>query len=56
MMNNFTDEIQIDDRKVKNILRKIIIEEARNIKTQDKSDAKMVEVIKKLIEEELKCY
>lgn len=51
MSNN--DTITIDDKKVKNILRKIIIEERRNVSSKEISDSEMV---KKIIEEEVECY
>lgn len=37
MSNN--DTITIDDKKVKNILRKIIIEERRNVSSKEISDS-----------------
>lgn len=48
--------IVVDDVKVKRIIRRIMVEETRNIKSQDKSDTHMVKEIKKLIEEEVECY
>lgn len=54
MSNN--DTITIDDKKVKNILRKIIIEERRNVSFKEISDSEMVKKIKKIIEEEVECY
>ncbi|WP_370772868.1 hypothetical protein [Ruminococcus callidus] len=45
-----------DEKKVKNILRKIIIEEGKNISSKGISDWEMVKKIKKIIEEEVKCY
>lgn len=54
MSNN--DTITIDDKKVKNILRKIIIEERRNVSSKEISDSEMVKKIKKIIEEEVECY
>ena len=54
MSNN--DTITIEDKKVKNILRKIIIEERRNVSSKEISDSEMVKKIKKIIEEEVECY
>lgn len=46
----------VDDKKVLHLIKRIIIEEARNIKSGEKSDREMVERIKDMIEEEVKCY
>lgn len=57
MMTNENENINIvDDKKVMHIIKRIIVEEARNIKSGEKSDQKMVERIKGMIEEEVKCY
>lgn len=56
MMNDSIDEIVVDERKVKKILRRIIVEESKNLKSQEKSDQQMVKQIKDLIEEEVECY
>lgn len=57
MMTNENENINIvDDKKVMHIIKRIIVEEARNIKSGEKSDQKMVERIKCMIEEEVKCY
>lgn len=50
------DEIRIDEKAVKRLKRKIIMQENANLKTREKSDAQMVSWIKKQIEEEAKCY
>lgn len=57
MMNdeNVKDNL-IDEKKVKNLLRRIILEESKNIQSGEKSDQEMVKKIKKLIEEEVQCY
>ncbi len=52
----FVNKIEIDEEKVRLLLRKIIIKEKRNIKTKEKSQAEMVKQIKKMIEEEVECY
>ena len=57
MMTNENENINIvDDKKVAHLIKRIIIEEARNIKSGEKSDREMVEKIKDMIEEEVKCY
>ena len=50
------DGIEIDTVKAKKMLKKIIIREARNIKTKQHNDAEMSKSIKKMIEEEVQCY
>lgn len=54
-MNDY-EAISTDEKKVKNILRKIIIEEGKNIGSKEISDPEMVKKIKKIIEEEVECY
>lgn len=57
MMTNENENIDIvDDKKVAHLIKRIIIEEARNIKSGEKSDREMVGRIKDMIEEEVKCY
>ena len=57
MMTNENETINIvDDKIVARLIKRIIIEEARNIKSGEKSDREMVERIKDMIEEEVKCY
>ena len=49
--------VTIDERKAQQMLKKIIILEKQNISEKNStSDNKMVEKIKKMIEEEVKCY
>ena len=49
--------ITIDEKKAQTMLKKIIIIEKNNIADKNSlSDAKMVEKIKKMIEEEAKCF
>jgi hypothetical protein len=50
------DGVIIDRKKVDLMLAKIIIKERNNIKTKQFNDSEMVVIIKKIIEEELKCY
>ncbi len=48
--------IEIDIEKAQLILRKLIIKEKNNIKTKEYNDSQMIRIIKKMIEEEVKCY
>ena len=47
------DIIQVDDAKVQRIVRKIILKENKNNKTREKTDAGMVQEIKKIISVEV---
>lgn len=53
---NEVNEIQVNERAIERLKRKIIIQENQNLKTREKSDSQMVAWIKKQIEEEVKCY
>ena len=46
----------IDTEKVQRMLAKLIMREKNNLQTREKSDAQMVQMIKKMIEEEVECY
>ena len=48
------DSNQVDEKVVRRLMNKIIIQENRN-KSRAKSDSQMVTEIKKMIEEEVKC-
>ena len=48
--------VVIDDAKAQRMLRRVINAEKENNRTRDLSEPKMVEKIKKIIEEETKCY
>lgn len=48
--------INVSEKAVERLKRKIIIAENQNLKTRDKSDQQMVAWIKKQIEEEVQCY
>lgn len=48
--------VEIDAAKVQLMLQKIIMREKTNIKTKEKNDGQMVQMIKKMIEEEVECY
>ena len=50
------EAININEKSVERLKRKIIIAENQNLKTRDKSDQQMVAWIKKQIEEEAQCY
>jgi len=50
------DTINVNEKAVERLKRKIIIAENQNLKTRDKSDQQMVAWIKKQIEEEAQCY
>ena len=49
-------DLEIDEAKVKKLIRRIIVAESKNIKSEEKSDTQMVRDIKSMIEEEVKCY
>ncbi len=55
-MNGSMEDIKIDEKTIERLKRRIIIQENMNLKTRKMSDHQMVEWIKKLIEEEAKCY
>ena len=50
------DGVEIDTYKVQRMLEKLILREKTNLKTREKTDAQMVQMIRKLIEEEIACY
>ncbi|MGI5997227.1 MAG: hypothetical protein GYA02_04325 [Clostridiaceae bacterium] len=54
--NPVVNGIEIDTEKVQRMLGKIIVREKTNLKTREKTDAQMVQMIKKMIEEEVECY
>ncbi len=47
---------EIDVDKVQRMLKKIIMREKVNLKTKEKNDGQMAQMIKKMIEEEVECY
>ena len=51
-----TNGVPIDTEKVQRMLQKIIIREKTNLQTREKTDVQMVQMIKKMIEEEVECY
>lgn len=48
--------IHIDRERAQLMLQKIILRERQNIKTKKMNDGQMVQMIKKMIEEEVECY
>lgn len=50
------NEIQIDLNVADRLLRKIIIREKQNLKTKQHAGSAMVDMIAKLIKEEVECY
>jgi hypothetical protein len=54
--NPVVNGIEIDTEKVQRLLGKLIVREKTNLKTREKTDAQMVQMIKKMIEEEVECY
>lgn len=52
---NDKNEIIVDKKKAASLIKRIIIAESRNLKSEEKSDNQMVTAIKKMIEEEVKC-
>ena len=58
-MADFTQSvtgIDIDSEKIQRMLAKLIMREKTNLQTREKTDAQMVQMIKKMIEEEVECY
>ena len=48
--------VEVDEEKVKRLIYKIIVAETKNIKSGEKNDQQMAQTIRKMIEEEVKCY
>lgn len=48
--------IEINEKKAKRLLQKLILMEKKNLMSKQFGDNKMVEKIKKMIEEEVECY
>ncbi len=48
--------IEIDEKVIKRLENKIIIQESYNLRTKELSDSQMIAKIKKMIEEEVQCY
>ena len=50
------EQIEINEKAVERLKRKIILQENQNLKTRAMTDQQMVAWIKKQIEEEAQCY
>ena len=50
------EQIEINEKAVERLKRKIILQETQNLKTRAMTDQQMVAWIKKQIEEEAQCY
>jgi hypothetical protein len=48
--------VLIDTERAQKMLQKLILREKTNIKTKEKNDGQMVQMIKKMIEEDVECY
>jgi len=48
--------VEIDEAKAKELLQWLILKEANNAKTKEKSDTQMIAAIQKEIEKVVKCY
>ena len=48
--------MEVDIQKAQRMLTRLVIREKKNIKTKQYNDVQMVNQIKKMIEEEVKCY
>ncbi|MCL2153082.1 MAG: hypothetical protein FWH57_09025 [Oscillospiraceae bacterium] len=55
MISN-ANSTSIETEKVQRMLARLIMREKNNLQTREKSDAQMVQMIKKMIEEEVQCY
>ena len=51
-----SEEIKVDEQKATRLIRRIIVAEGKNIKSEEKTDDQMVKDIKKMIEEAVQCY
>ena len=47
---------EVDTDKAQKMMRKIIINEKKNLSTKELDNLKMIRKIKKMIEEEVECY
>lgn len=50
-----SNEIEINEKAIERLKRKIVVAENTNLRTKAKGDPQMVKDIKKWIEEEVKC-
>lgn len=52
---NETENLYIDEKAIERLKRIIIMQENKNLKSQEMNDSKMIDWIKKKIEEEVQC-
>ena len=50
-----TAKVDLDQKAINRLKRKIVIAENTNLRTKNKTDAQMIRDIKKWIEEEVQC-
>ncbi|OBR95144.1 hypothetical protein CLRAG_09820 [Clostridium ragsdalei P11] len=50
------DGIDVDMEKATKMIRRLIVKEKANLRTKEKSDNAMVNIIKDMIKEEVECY
>ena len=48
-------KIELDSKIVTRLKHKIVLAESLNLKTKNKSEAQMIQYLKKMIEEEIEC-
>lgn len=51
-----SNNIELDEEKIERLARKIIMDENLNLRTGKLTESKMIEHIRKLIQEETTCY
>lgn len=56
MPDSIINGVEIDEIKAKDLLRWLILEEKKNLKTKEKNEQQMVSSIQKKIEEVVQCY
>ena len=56
MTDIVNNDIIVDKKVAKAILRKIVLKEVQNMKTKEKNDGQMVAAIQNLIQEQVECY
>lgn len=49
-------QIDVDEKKVEKLLKRLIVMEKQNLRTKQFNNTEMVKKIKKMIEEEVECY
>ena len=54
-MNNVLDGIEIDENIIESLKERIVLEEKNNLRTKKYSKGKMIEMICKMIKEEISC-